>query len=1266
MVDKSRKKRDEDRARRRASRLSVAIKNPSLVPVASVQVAELSSDAHSTKSGDDCVADSRASPGSLGDDAPSVSGQDVEMGMIDCVVDPKASPRFAGNDAPSDIMDVEIENQPEVTLSGSIRIDQPDLNNVETDHFNQSEVNTIGNGQPDYELRAQLNESASNANLSSATDSKFDFSMISVRSGKTKKKLSGAAKQSANRKALNITSSEQSYGIDSENELIELTNSQLIMPPPRLPFKRDASACSSASSASVIVTPARKRGRPTKKRVIEESSNASEFSDDALLMLSDCSVENFVRERRNLANAGIAPQIVPNDMQPNLQYNLFGFENLSTAIEMRHMNFGLENYYQAIRHGVEMLKNSRNLWMDMDTVIGYLMYVSYLSNRRIAIVNTTYSTNATQAPNARDSAWGDVLNYDILIIPYLVSATHFVVTIHERNGETIFYDSLAWRQPQSSRLYNVHGLQERIQSAIVDFEPNLIRENINIQIAPHGSFNDQMDGTHCGVHIALIVESYLMNGSALLNPNDFNIGVERVRILDQLSELTNYRNPVYERRPFSLDDVVVNGNRDELSFSEIESDILNDTDFDLGINNTNGEEIGEVLSQLSQMSVAEADLLETASNGSSTSSRRSNRNIPRVDYRQNIPRIPSNSNLTSINYCKSHQRHPGLGCFSKSGKHFVERFDCGDLGDKICKFCGALLFNKENSQMCCADGKVKLPEIEQPFELAALLQDPRYEKHYYDSARYYNNILRFGTLECGRKRPPGDGRGYGPVILMNGDIQHRVQSVFVKPGEEPTFGQFFLLNSDQAEAAVRGQYLFQKGNLNVELFKQLHAIIQKYHALARQFISLKGQYDIKLLEAIANGLNDVPVATLVFLHPRDVAAAMRDPTLHPRQVNLPSGEDFCAIHVTNDTNDQIAFRGTRLLKIAGGYTVLQPFEPMCDPAHYVLSHPHGEPGFYFGIPLVGVENNNVVIEEIEDESENEEFMNSNEEEDNSDEEEESEIDDELLERDDETENNFIMQSQEPQAKKLRDQVSIRQHARYRLAIRKSDGGKLANKHFLYPHGSVPQEYILEQSFKAQRYHYDYLQKHDARLRAATSEEVRAYLEKDLLAKGLQLGKVFRLNADVPLSVAWFQQKLQDAMTMFSTVQEPTFMLTLTSNFKWPEIVRNMPKLHIVENRVDIASRVFALRHENIMHLIMKKNVLGKVVTGSVSTEFQKRGGVHTHSLFGIKGAEKTPEFVDEYISARIPELPPANDKSKKANMIRVLREKVFEIPNTLL
>ena len=88
--------------------------------------------------------------------------------------------------------------------------------------------------------------------------------------------------------------------------------------------------------------------------------------------------------------------------------------------------------------------------------------------------------------------------------------------------------------------------------------------------------------------------------------------------------------------------------------------------------------------------------------------------------------------------------------------------------DHECQYCQALKFKKENSRMCCLDGKVKLPSYPEPPEILKDLwlgEDPT-SKVFKNNARVLNNAICLSSVKVTEKKLPG----YNPSVIFQGRV----------------------------------------------------------------------------------------------------------------------------------------------------------------------------------------------------------------------------------------------------------------------------------------------------------------------------------------------------------------------------------------------------------------------------------------------------------------------------------------------------------------
>ena len=119
-----------------------------------------------------------------------------------------------------------------------------------------------------------------------------------------------------------------------------------------------------------------------------------------------------------------------------------------------------------------------------------------------------------------------------------------------------------------------------------------------------------------------------------------------------------------------------------------------------------------------------------------------------------------------------------------------------------CSFCRARKWRKETASMCCASGKVVLPNLTPP-------PQPLYE--YLTSAsplflQFQQNIRKYNS--CFQMTSFGADRrivdpGFMPTFKIQGHVYHRIGSVLPNEGEEPSFLQIYFMEDYNKQAQRR-------------------------------------------------------------------------------------------------------------------------------------------------------------------------------------------------------------------------------------------------------------------------------------------------------------------------------------------------------------------------------------------------------------------------------------------------------------------------------
>lgn len=142
------------------------------------------------------------------------------------------------------------------------------------------------------------------------------------------------------------------------------------------------------------------------------------------------------------------------------------------------------------------------------------------------------------------------------------------------------------------------------------------------------------------------------------------------------------------------------------------------------------------------------------------------------------------------------------------------------------------------------------------------------------------------------------------------------------------------------------------------------------------------------------------------------------------------------------------------------------------------------------------------------------------------------------------------------------------------------------------------------------------------------------------AKSSNVGKPIVLPATFKGSPREMYELYQDAMAMVGKYGKPDLFITFTCNPNWREIREELLPGQSPDDRPDLICDVFKLKLDALLEEVIKKSCFGKVKGYVWVVEFQKRGLPHCHMLLILEDGYKidSPEIVDKYISAQIPDI----------------------------
>ena len=162
------------------------------------------------------------------------------------------------------------------------------------------------------------------------------------------------------------------------------------------------------------------------------------------------------------------------------------------------------------------------------------------------------------------------------------------------------------------------------------------------------------------------------------------------------------------------------------------------------------------------------------------------------------------------------------------------------------------------------------------------------------------------------------------------------------------------------------------------------------------------------------------------------------------------------------------------------------------------------------------------------------------------------------------------------------------------------------------------------------------------------------------------------------STAYWKSAQMDLFSMIKNIGPPTWFITLSANdINWEDLIsilckrHNMPsdvasiqklsrdeKVKLMTSDPITTARHFSHRVHHFIHrvILSKDHPIGEVSDHFWRIEFQQRGSPHVHSLWWIKdapnldtidGLKQAPDFIDKYITTKIPDLGQDDDLRSK-------------------
>lgn len=252
-------------------------------------------------------------------------------------------------------------------------------------------------------------------------------------------------------------------------------------------------------------------------------------------------------------------------------------------------------------------------------------------------------------------------------------------------------------------------------------------------------------------------------------------------------------------------------------------------------------------------------------------------------------------------------------------KNKVKNHLLHDLGrmEVQCQFCGAVYWKQEKyKSICCHKGTVYIPQYSEYNEkLKKLLIN---DNDFRLLIRYYNNLFSFATFSA---NVLGDQDKSIYNLKIQGQICHKTPNYLLSESEEPTCGQFYIYDDNDAIE----KKLKSNPNLSINHMKLLTDVMNN---------NPYSKY-LKHLHQISN-IQEIPNYRLYF---------MRKNGSQKHQYNIPSVKECSAIIMSKSgvpADFDLCVYPKREKEINEKYTYMNKLSQHLDPMVFPILFPSGD------------------------------------------------------------------------------------------------------------------------------------------------------------------------------------------------------------------------------------------------------------------------------------------------------------------------------------
>lgn len=214
----------------------------------------------------------------------------------------------------------------------------------------------------------------------------------------------------------------------------------------------------------------------------------------------------------------------------------------------------------------------------------------------------------------------------------------------------------------------------------------------------------------------------------------------------------------------------------------------------------------------------------------------------------------------------------------------------------------------------------------------------------------------------------------------------------------------------------------------------------------------------------------------------------------------------------------------------------------------------------------------------------------------------------------------------------RKKITMLQYASYRLAIREGFS-------ILHHSQKLYLQWIVDIYVRIEGSRLNFIRLNQATLRVELYNNLMDYIAQPN-ENDQRIGHKVILPSSFIGSPRNMYQNYLDAMSIVQHFGKPSLFITMTCNPKWPEIVNNLDFSRSWNYRPEVVVRVFRCKLKELIDLLIKKQIFGKVEALIYTIEFQKRGLPHAHILLTLQNQDRIQGIsdIDKFVSAEIPDI----------------------------